>query len=76
MAIIRVKDGESSDGALRRFKRLCEKSGILTELRRREYHEKPTEFRKRKRAAAIKRNLKRVMRQTPVKRQRRSSQGT
>jgi small subunit ribosomal protein S21 len=47
---------------LRRFKRACEKAGILTELRRRECYEKPTQERKRKKAAAVKRHLKRVSR--------------
>jgi small subunit ribosomal protein S21 len=44
------------------FKRACEKAGILTELRRREFYEKPTQERKRKKAAAIKRHMKRVSR--------------
>ena len=41
------------DAALRRFKRACEKAGVLTELRRREFYEKPTQERKRKKAAAV-----------------------
>jgi small subunit ribosomal protein S21 len=53
MPIVRVKDNESFDTALRRFKRTCEKAGVLTEIRRREYYEKPTQERKRERAAAI-----------------------
>ena len=60
MPSIRVKDNEPFDIALRRFRRACEKAGVLTEVRRREYYEKPTEERKRKRAAAIKRHLKRL----------------
>ena len=51
-------------GALRRFKRACEKAGVLTELRRREFYEKPTQERKRKKAAAVKRHLKRISRET------------
>jgi small subunit ribosomal protein S21 len=51
------------DAALRRFKRACEKAGVLTELRRREYYEKPTQERKRKKAAAVKRHLKRLSRE-------------
>jgi len=43
-------------------KRACEKAGILTELRRREFYEKPTQERKRKKAAAIKRHMKRISR--------------
>lgn len=60
MPTVYLKEGENPEGALKRFKRFCEKAGILTELRRRERHEKPTSVRKRKRAAAVKRELKRV----------------
>ena len=52
---VRVKDNETFDAALRRFKRLCEKAGVLSEARKREYFEKPTWERKRKAAAAEKR---------------------
>lgn len=69
MPTIRIKEGENADYALRRFKRACEKAGILTELRRREFYEKPTAERKRKRAAAIKRHAKKLMREAPVKQQ-------
>lgn len=63
MPSVRVKDNEPFEVALRRFKRSCEKAGILTEVRRREYYEKPTEERKRKAAAAVKRHLKRLAKQ-------------
>jgi len=59
---VRVRESEHFDAALRRFKRSCEKAGILTELRRREYYEKPTQERKRKKAAAVKRHMKRNLR--------------
>ena len=62
MPTIRVKEGENPEYALRRFKRSCEKAGILTELRRREFYEKPTAERKRKKAAAVKRYLKKISR--------------
>ena len=62
MPSVRVKENEYFDAALRRFKRACEKAGILTELRRREYYEKPTQERKRKKAAAAKRHMKRLSR--------------
>ena len=62
MPNVRVRDNEHFDAALRRFKRSCEKAGILTELRRREYYEKPTQERKRKKAAAVKRHAKRLAR--------------
>lgn len=63
MPSVRIKENEYFDAALRRFKRACEKAGILTELRRREYYEKPTQERKRKKAAAVKRHLKRISRE-------------
>ena len=59
MPSIRVKENESFDAALRRFRRACEKSGVLAEVRKREFYEKPTEVRKRKAMAAQKRNRKR-----------------
>jgi len=64
MPSVRVKENEPFDVALRRFKRACEKAGILTEVRRREYYEKPTTVRKRKKAAAVKRHLKKLARET------------
>jgi small subunit ribosomal protein S21 len=62
MPSVRVRENEYFDAALRRFKRACEKAGILTELRRREFYEKPTQERKRKKAAAVKRHAKRHLR--------------
>ena len=64
MPSIRVKDNEPFELALRRFRRSCEKAGVFTEMRRREYYEKPTEVRKRKAAAARKRELKKLSRQS------------
>jgi small subunit ribosomal protein S21 len=58
MAGIRVKEGESFEGALKRFKKKCEKAGILSDLRRHQYFEKPSERRKRKIAAARRKMLK------------------
>jgi len=60
MPSVRVKENEPFEVAVRRFKRSCEKAGIITELRAREFYEKPTAERKRKAAAAIKRNQKRL----------------
>ena len=57
---IRVKENEPFEVAIRRFKRTIEKTGVLTELRSREFYEKPTAERKRKKAAAVKRNYKRI----------------
>jgi small subunit ribosomal protein S21 len=63
MPSIRVKENEPFDIALRRFKRSCEKAGILSEVRRREQYEKPTTIRKREKAAAVKRHLKKLQRE-------------
>lgn len=63
MPQVKVKEGEPFDVALRRFKRSCEKAGILAEVRRREYYEKPTQERKRKAAAAVKRHAKKLQRE-------------
>jgi small subunit ribosomal protein S21 len=60
MPHIKVKENEPFDVALRRFKRAVEKTGLLTELRAREFYEKPTAERKRKLAAAVKRTHKRL----------------
>lgn len=51
---VKVKDNESLDSALRRFKKKCEKSGILIEIKKREHYEKPSVKRKRKAYAALK----------------------
>jgi small subunit ribosomal protein S21 len=60
MPTIRLKENEPFEVAMRRFKRTIEKTGMLTELRAREFYEKPTAERKRKLAAAVKRNHKRL----------------
>ena len=60
MTTIRVKENEPYEVALRRFKRLMEKLGVLPELRASAFYEKPTAERKRKKAAAVKRHYKRV----------------
>ena len=56
---IRVKEGESFESALRRFKKKCEKAGVLADLRRHQHFEKPRERRKRKLNAAKRKNLAR-----------------
>ena len=58
MAEIKVKENESLDNALRRFKRQCAKSGVLAEVRKREHYEKPSVKRKKKSEAARKRKYK------------------
>jgi small subunit ribosomal protein S21 len=61
---VKVRENEPFDVALRRFKRSCEKAGVLSEVRRREFYEKPTSVRKRKAAAAVKRHLKKLQRES------------
>ena len=63
MPVIKGKDNEPFDVALRRFKRSCEKAGVLADVRRREFYEKPTAERKRKKAAAVKRHQKKLQRE-------------
>lgn len=55
MSEIRLKENESLENAIRRFKRQCAKSGVLNELRKREHYEKPSVKRKKKSEAARKR---------------------
>ncbi len=63
MPSVKLKDNEPFDVALRRFKRACEKAGVLAEVRSRECYEKPTSVRKRMAAAAVKRHLKKLQRE-------------
>ncbi|MBQ2897086.1 MAG: 30S ribosomal protein S21 [Clostridia bacterium] len=58
MSEIKIKENESLDSALRRFKRQCAKAGVLSEIRKREHYEKPSVRRKKKSEAARKRKFK------------------
>ena len=60
MPLIKVREDESLENALKRFKRKCEKSGILSEIKKRQHYEKPSVKRKRKTLAARKKLLKRL----------------
>ena len=60
MPLIKIREDESLENALRRFKRKCEKSGILTEIKKRQHYEKPSVRKKRKALAARKKLLKRL----------------
>ncbi len=60
MPIVHVRDEESFENALRRFKRKCEKAGVLTELKKRQHFEKPSVKRKRKAIQARKKMLRKV----------------
>jgi len=62
MPNVRGREGETPEVLLRRFKRACEKDGVIPELRRRQAYEKPTTERKRRAAAAVKRHQKRLSR--------------
>ncbi len=62
MPSVKVRENEPFDIAMRRFRRACEKASILADVRRREFYEKPTQVRKRKAAAAVKRAQKRAFR--------------
>ena len=60
VTIILVDENEPIDKALRRFKKECQKSGLLSELRRREHYEKPS-VRKKRKLEAAKRKQRRKM---------------
>ena len=58
MAEIRVKENETLDSALRRFKKSCARSGVLSEMKKREQYDKPSVKKKKKSEAARKRKFK------------------
>ncbi|MDR1603859.1 MAG: 30S ribosomal protein S21 [Gracilibacteraceae bacterium] len=58
MGEVRIRKDESLDAALRRFKRNCQRSGVLSEARKHEHYEKPSVKRKKKSEAARKRKFK------------------
>ncbi len=60
MPVVNVRDDEPFENALRRFKRKCEKSGILTEVKKRQHFEKPSVKRKRKAVQARKKALRKL----------------
>jgi small subunit ribosomal protein S21 len=60
MTYIKIREGDSVEYALKRFKKNCEKEGIQTEFKKREFYEKPSVRRKKKKLNAIKRILKKV----------------
>ena len=62
MALVKVRDGESFESAFRRFKKSCEKAGILSDVKKREHFEKPSVSLKKKSIAARKRANKKVRR--------------
>ncbi|HHZ17595.1 MAG TPA: 30S ribosomal protein S21 [Peptococcaceae bacterium] len=58
MSEVRVGKNETLDSALRRFKRTCQKAGVLAEYRKHEHYEKPSVKRKKKSEAARKRRFR------------------
>lgn len=66
MPVVKVREDETLENALRRFKRKCEKSGILSELKKRQHYEKPSVRRKRKALAARKKLLKRLAQEKKI----------
>lgn len=60
MPVVHVREEESFENALRRFKRKCEKAGVLTELKKRQHFEKPSVKRKRKAIQARKKALRKM----------------
>jgi small subunit ribosomal protein S21 len=66
MPSVTAKQNENLDSMLRRFKRACEKAGVLTELKRRAHYVKPTKTRAQEKAAAVKRYQKKLMKEMPV----------
>lgn len=61
MVDVKVREGESIEEALRRFKKECERDGILREIKRREFYESPSARRKRKLSESIRRRIRRRM---------------
>lgn len=62
MAFVKIKEGESFESAFRRFKKSCEKAGILSEVKKREHFEKDSVKMKKKSIAARKRAVKKTRR--------------
>jgi len=60
MPYVRVRESESFENALRKFKKQCEKEGILSEVKKREHYEKPSAKKKKKALAARKKALKKI----------------
>ncbi len=63
MAVVIVNEGEPVEKALKRFKRLVDQEQILTEVKRREFYEKPSELKKKRERARRKRILKALKKQ-------------
>ena len=60
MPHVRVRESDSFEIALKKFKKQCEKEGILSDIKRREHYDKPSIKRKKKAIAAHKKSVRRV----------------
>ncbi len=60
MPVVRIRGNESFENALKKFKKQCEKEGILSEIKKREHYEKPSVKKKKKAIAARKKAVKRI----------------
>lgn len=60
MPLVRVKENEPFEKALKRFKRQCEKAGIMSDVRKHQRYEKPSERKKRKIATARRKAILRI----------------
>ncbi len=76
MTVIKVKDNESFEQAMKRFKKTCEKAGVLTALRRREYYDKHSIRKKKNAAAARKRALKNMRRMSRLSTRRNADENS
>ncbi|MGI9344926.1 MAG: 30S ribosomal protein S21 [Gammaproteobacteria bacterium] len=70
MPSVKIRENEPFDISLKRFRRLCNKEGVISSARRREFYEKPTAVRRRKAAAAVRRYHKRMQMENPLARSR------
>ncbi len=60
MPYVRVRESDSFENALKRFKKQCEKEGIFSEVKKREHYDKPSVKRKKKAIAARKKTVRKV----------------
>ncbi|MDH4222984.1 MAG: 30S ribosomal protein S21 [candidate division Zixibacteria bacterium] len=66
MTVVRIRDNESFEKALRRFTKSCERAGILADVRKHQHFEKPSEKRKRKMAAARRKSRRRLIEESTL----------
>lgn len=67
IAFIKVDDGENLEKAIKRFKRMVEKEGIIREWKKREYYEKPSTIKNRKRKSLERKLLKKQRKLQAIK---------